>query len=383
MKIKNRYRKVKKRYPKLLLTITLVLSILLIPFNILALGASAGIALGAGEAAEVNGTGYAVFGDALAAWTEDSTLKLLSDVTTSSTVTVPTGTHILDLNGHTITRTGATGNDNSGLAITVNNGVDLTVTGPGKITGGKGYHGGGIHVEGNGSLILDNCEISGNTGHYGGGLHLVSGTITLKNGTVVKDNSASDGFGGSGIYAEGGGTLIIDGCTFTNNEIKNNNQYAVFLCGNANIKLSGVPVIYDNRYGSAQHNLYMFQADDQHSSVIIAGALTDGTKITVGQTCGTGVFTSGWKANMGSADPAKYFTSDDAAYVILTDENDIRTQFYVRLALSLLHGGSEEYCRESLSKAIGISREKALAAIDLLYCEEDYRERMKEIAATI
>lgn len=65
------------------------------------------------------------------------------------------------------------------------------------------------------------------------------------------------------------------------------------------------------------------------------------------------------------------------------DENDIRTQFYVRLALSLLHGGSEEYCKESLSKAMSISKEKALAAIDLLYCEDDYRKRMKEIAATI
>ena len=65
------------------------------------------------------------------------------------------------------------------------------------------------------------------------------------------------------------------------------------------------------------------------------------------------------------------------------DENDIRTKFYVRLALSLLHGGSEEYCRESLTKAVCISREKALAAIDLLYCEDDYRARMKEIAASI
>lgn len=253
-------------------------------------------------------------------WTEGSTLKLMADVTSGSTITVPTGERTLDLNGHTITRTGATGNDNSGLAMTVNNGVNLTVTGPGKITGGKGFHGGGIHVEGTGSVVLDNCEISGNTGHYGGGLYLKNGTITLKNGIVVKENSASDGFGGSGIYAEGGGTLIMDGCTFTGNEIKNNNQYAVFLCGNANAKISGAPVIYDNTYNGVQKNLYMFQ-EGQHSSVLFNGALTDGTKIGVGQTTVTGVFTIGWKDNMGSADPSKYFTSDNTDYIVFMNKD--------------------------------------------------------------
>ena len=254
-------------------------------------------------------------------WTDGSTLRLIADATFDSTITVPSGTHTLDLNGYELKRTGATGSDNSGLAMTVGDGVDLTVTGPGRITGGKGFHGGGIHVEGNSSLVLDNCEVSGNTGHYGGGLYLKKGTITLKNGTVVKENSASEGYGGSGIYAEGGGTLIMDGCTFTGNAINNNSQYAVFLCGNANIKISGAPVIYDNTYSDTQKNLYMFQAGDQHSSVLIEGTLTDGMKIGVGQTTVTGEFTSGWKDNMGDADPSKYFTSDNTDYVVFMNSN--------------------------------------------------------------
>ena len=266
-------------------------------------------------------TNYSSLSDAVNAWTAGSTLKLLSDVMTNSTVTVPSGEHHLDLNGYGITRTGATGADNSGIVITVNNGVDLTVTGPGKITGGKGFHGGGIHVEGNSALVLDNCEISGNTGHYGGGLYLSSGTITLKNGTVVKGNSASDGFGGSGIYAEGNATLILNDCTFTDNAIRNNNQYAVFLAGNANVKVSGAPVIYDNTYSGTQKNLYLYQASDQHSTVLVAGTLTDGAKIGVGQTTGTGVFTSGWKAIMGSASPSKYFTSDNDSYPVFLNES--------------------------------------------------------------
>lgn len=61
------------------------------------------------------------------------------------------------------------------------------------------------------------------------------------------------------------------------------------------------------------------------------------------------------------------------------DENDIRTAFYVRLALSLLHGDSEEYCKKSLSKARSISKEKTLEYIDQLYCEPEYKAKIKEI----
>ena len=41
-------------------------------------------------------------------------------------------------------------------------------------------------------------------------------------------------------------------------------------------------------------------------------------------------------------------------------EDDIRVAFYVRLALTLLHGASEEYCQKSLAKAAQISKEKRL-----------------------
>ena len=63
------------------------------------------------------------------------------------------------------------------------------------------------------------------------------------------------------------------------------------------------------------------------------------------------------------------------------DENDLRAAFYVRLALTLLHGGSEKYCRKSLSLAINISKEKTLEYIDLLYCEPEYKARMKELVS--
>ena len=61
-------------------------------------------------------------------------------------------------------------------------------------------------------------------------------------------------------------------------------------------------------------------------------------------------------------------------------EDEIRTGFYVRLALTLLHGDSEEYCKKCLQKAMQISKEKALADIDRLPCEQEEKERIKAIA---
>lgn len=61
------------------------------------------------------------------------------------------------------------------------------------------------------------------------------------------------------------------------------------------------------------------------------------------------------------------------------DENDIRTAFHVRLALTLIHGDSEEYCKKSLEIASKISKEKTLAYIDLLYCEPVDKEKMRAL----
>lgn len=121
MDIKRLKHKVKKRYADRLLTMMLVLALLLIPFDVLASGASAGLSASVGGVAEVNGTGYASLSEALSAWTEGSTIKLRSDVTTGSTINVPTGEHTLDLNGYGIKMTG------SGSVINVSSGAKLNI----------------------------------------------------------------------------------------------------------------------------------------------------------------------------------------------------------------------------------------------------------------
>jgi glycosyltransferase involved in cell wall biosynthesis len=62
-------------------------------------------------------------------------------------------------------------------------------------------------------------------------------------------------------------------------------------------------------------------------------------------------------------------------------ENDLRCAFHVRLALSLLHGGDEEYCRKSLEIAQAISKEKTLEFIERLNCYSEYKEKMKALAS--
>ena len=61
------------------------------------------------------------------------------------------------------------------------------------------------------------------------------------------------------------------------------------------------------------------------------------------------------------------------------NESDLRCAFNVRLALSLLHGGAEDYSKKALSVALGISKEKTLEYIEKLYCQPEYKDRLKEL----
>ena len=59
------------------------------------------------------------------------------------------------------------------------------------------------------------------------------------------------------------------------------------------------------------------------------------------------------------------------------EESDLRCAFNVRLALSLLHGGNEEYSKKAINIAADISKEKAIDYIDLLQCESKNKDILK------
>lgn len=174
--------------------LALALAITLLP-------AAVGTASAAGEVASIvsggTETAYTSLGDAVNAWAEGTTLKLLEDFNLSSgTLSVTTAKNVtLDLNGHTFSTAA-----NPALYMEAGS---LTVTDSstgGVIVSTGGY---GAYVYG-GSLILESGTIRGATL----GVVNVGGSVALNGGTVDTVNH-----GGQACVYNAAGSLAVDGCT--------------------------------------------------------------------------------------------------------------------------------------------------------------------------
>ena len=328
---------------------------------------------------------YSSFTEALNNWSVGSTLKLMADVSTSSTVTVPTGEHTLDLNGYGIKMTGSGSvisvpnsailnlydsdtsvthkfsmPDGAGLA-TLNELNGNRVINGGYITGGNAQpygggvcvakggifnmhggtiignnassHGGGVSVSGSGQGVssVENFKMFGgaisyNTATWGGGIG-VYGNVYTYNGAVISNNAANAG--GGGIELESNGRLYMNGATVTENRVLNQNGgmwkgAGIHVPNGSQCHISGNLIVKNNYQGSsstAQSNVFVRK--EVADKVIIGGALDDTAQIGIALQNGTGTFTTGWQDMMGDADPAEYFTSDDASYeVFLTGSGE-------------------------------------------------------------
>ena len=162
-----------------------------------------------------------------AAGYDNTDILLGADIDINSVLIIEKTTN-LDLNGHTLTRTGAEGDKNNGWVVWVKTGGNLTIkdTGTdGTITGGYAYSGGGIWNDG--TLRIEGGTISGNTvvdndGGYGrgGGIYNASGaTLYITGGTISGNKAVGNAHGGGGIYNDG--TLTITGGTISDNEAYN------------------------------------------------------------------------------------------------------------------------------------------------------------------
>ena len=121
--------------------------------------------------------------------------------------------------GNTANRAGGGIEDISGMAsmFTITNSMidDNTVNfSPG--------NGGGVHIGGNGSLMVSGGTVNGNTaGAEGGGIWNNLGTLTITDGTFIRGNVAMGNDadqGGGGLYNNGGGTIMLDGVTVAGNK---------------------------------------------------------------------------------------------------------------------------------------------------------------------
>ncbi|MED9969502.1 MAG: right-handed parallel beta-helix repeat-containing protein, partial [Ruminococcus sp.] len=288
---------------------------------------------------------YASFAEALNAWTNGSTLTLLADVSTSSTVGV-SGTKTLDLNGYGIKTTG-------GVAITVNDGADLTMkdsaptrtgTGtnrPNGVEGGylTGFNGGSnsacvvIYA---GKLTMDGGSITGNIGRGdGAGVILINNKANefIMNGGSITNNKAGVGAGvycfntgkvtmNGGIISDNvstnasalsGGMLLHGSLTMTGGTITRNTVGVRVWQRASVVNLSGNARITGNTVnGTAYGNLDMSGGLASQNCVKVTGTLGDDALI--GITMKTpGVFTGSTDTSYN--DTSKFF-SDNSSYIV-------------------------------------------------------------------
>lgn len=292
---------------------------------------------------------YASFAEALSAWTDNSTLTLLADVTTSSTISV-SGTKTLDLNGYELKMTG------SGRVIAIPQGASLTLNdveeNTGRITGGNAdrgagvrndgtfimnggtitgntasYHGGGVYtITADASFIMNGGIITGNTANRLAGGVCVSGPFTMNGGKIT--NNTSNGTGGGGVYVDS--SFVMNGGEISSNNASNNGG-GVYVNGGT-LTLSGSAVIKNNtKGGSATNNVYL----PNNKTINITDALTcdDGS---IGITMqNRGVFTN--STNTSFNDPTKFF-SDDSNYGVFKNaagQLELRKALFVGHSISL------------------------------------------------
>ena len=127
---------------------------------------------------------------------------------------------VIDLNGHTINCNQA-GSKVDGEVMYIGANPNVTIN-DGMIKGGRSFNGaGGIHVDDEATVTLNNVHVKGNTvdGDDGGGIALYDGATLIMNGGSISDNRNNSSYKcyGAGVYVYES-TAIFEGVTFLNNQ---------------------------------------------------------------------------------------------------------------------------------------------------------------------
>ena len=257
---------------------------------------------------------------------ETSTLSngnyyLNDDVTLNSSLSLSSGDVEINLNGHQLRLSNGAGNWKSVVYVS---GGNLVINGDnGTISGGTGGHnqrGGGFHIDG-GNVTVNDVNITENNAAWGGGVFINTGngTFTMNNSHIVSNTSISDGNGwndGGGVYLDGG-TFTINGGSITKNNVTGGKKNGALIANHATFNISGDVVIYDNKDGETQENLFADAIFTGSGSFNVTGPLGPNTKIGVTSAFNQ-VFTS--SENTDYNDPTK-FVSDSSSYKVDKNEN--------------------------------------------------------------
>ena len=232
---------------------------------------------------------YPDFSSALAAWTEESTLTLLADVSTETAEISVACT--LDLNGYTL-------EGRSGRTLRVTAGT-LTLTDSSSRGGGE-LVGGGVRVERDGALLLSGGYLTANSAEDGAAVYVADGASFMMTGGTVTENTASGN--GGGVYLSGDASFSMTGGKIAENTASGDGG-GVYAAGR--VQLSGGASISGNTAGGKTGNLYL--ASEKRISVkSLSGRV--GVSAPEG-----GVFAAG---------TASGFFSDSSAYDVLVSGSD-------------------------------------------------------------
>lgn len=235
---------------------------------------------------------YPDFSSALAAWTEESTLTLLTDVSTETAEISVSCT--LDLNGYTL-------EGRSGRTLRVTAGT-LTLTDSSSRGGGE-LAGGGVRVERGGSLTLAAGYITDNSAEDGAAVYVADGASFTMTGGTVTGNTASGN--GGGVYLSGDASFTMTGGKIAENTASGDGG-GVYAAGN--VQLSGGASISGNTAGGKTGNLYL--ASEKR---ILVNSLSGRVGVSAPE---GGVFATG------TAGTASGFFSDSSAYDVLVSGSD-------------------------------------------------------------
>lgn len=199
-----------------------------------------------------------------------------------------------------------------------------------------------VTLEGNLQLCLHGKTLYTSTYHI-----IVPDGKTLSIFNDTGDGLINGGFleslGHGGIIEiQDGGTLIISEGQVMN--VAANDSYAIY--NNGNLQLSGAPIIVGESAG-----IYLGNS----KIITISGELTNSTPYSVNKAL-VGDFTSGWNTNMGSANPADYFSSANASFGVARNGNEARMvkalDWYESTSNSSIGDNSGQMVNVSMTRSI-------------------------------
>ncbi|MCR4953954.1 MAG: InlB B-repeat-containing protein [Treponema sp.] len=297
-------------------------------------------------------TEYATFASALSAWVDESTLTLLRNCTTTTTIELKEGTHTLDLNGLGIKYTGAAPSNSqtkaavlwveSNLTITDSNPTNTDTdenrpTDPstnkkvvgGFITGGKGClvgsgnsqsKGGGIYISTSGTVTMNagtiiDCHVvnNGNTNHGGGAVYIGNGLFTMNGGAILGcsvETSAGTGWGGA-VCVDG--NFELKGGRIEHNYITGNAAYGAGVWARDNNVVTGASIVKNNKANGKPNNFQVNGDSSNTTNLPKIYGLTEGADVYVYTTKTPTQSADVMFAKNSDRNSIKYIHSDNAA----------------------------------------------------------------------